>query len=162
MGSTPTSVPSGAPSSGQGPDSGTTAAVGCRLASVVLNVFDLEDSVRFYRDLLGLEISHRTDTAALLISGEGSELYLRSLGPHAGHTTGGVGVHCVMWTAPSAEELRRCEQVLKDRRAHITSQAAEGFLWVEGRDPSGTTVVVTHPGPEEAVRRGIIIQVYAW
>lgn len=51
---------------------------------------------------------------------------------------------------------------LKIRHAHTTTQAAEGFVWVEGRDPSGNTVVVTHSGPEEAVRSNIITRVYAW
>lgn len=162
MGSTPTPAPSGDQPLGQDADSRTAAASAYRLASLVLNVFDLEEPVRFYRDLLGLEVSHRTGTAALLISGEGSQLYLRSLSPHAEHMTGGIGVHCVIWTAPSAGELRRCEQVLKKRHAHTTTQAAEGFVWVEGRDPSGNTVVVTHPGPEEAVRSNIITRVYAW
>ncbi|MEY9966950.1 catechol-2,3-dioxygenase [Streptacidiphilus sp. MAP12-16] len=162
MGSTPNPAPSSDQPSGQGADSGTAAAPAYRLASVVLNVFELEQPVGFYCDLLGLAVSHRTATAALLVSREGSQLYLRSLSPHAEHVIGGIGVHSVIWTAPSAVELRRCEQLLKDRHLHTTTQAAEGFVWVEGRDPSGNTVVVTHPGPEEAVRRRIISRVYAW
>ncbi|RAG83325.1 hypothetical protein DN069_22655 [Streptacidiphilus pinicola] len=133
-----------------------------RLASVVLNVFDLQEAVSFYRELLGLEVSADTSTAALLVSADGSQLYLRSLSGHASHETGGIGVHCVLWTAPSPAELRHCEQVLKDRHAHTdTQEEADGFVWVQGRDPSGVTVVVTHPGPDQVARTRIISRIYA-
>ncbi|MEZ0094805.1 VOC family protein [Streptacidiphilus sp. EB129] len=108
-----------------------------RLASVVLNVFDLEEAVSFYREVLGLKVSADTSTAALLVGADGSQLFLRSLSSHAAHPAGGIGVHCVFWTAPSPAALRRCEQVLKDRHAHTATHEADGFVWVEGRDPDG-------------------------
>jgi catechol 2,3-dioxygenase-like lactoylglutathione lyase family enzyme len=132
-----------------------------RLASVVLNVHNLEKAVSFYRELLGLEESADTSTAALLVGADGSQLYLRSLSEHADHPAGGIGVRCVFWTAPSLAELRRCEQVLKDRHAHIATNEADGFAWVEGRDPSGVAVAVSYPGPDQVARSRIISRVYA-
>ncbi|MHA6764958.1 VOC family protein [Streptacidiphilus sp. PAMC 29251] len=140
----------------------TPAPDGMRLASVVLNVFDLERSTDFYTGLLGLRVTLAEPTAALLVGADGSELYLRSLGPRAPHLPSGVGVHCAIWTAASEVELRRCEQFLKDRDAHTVTERADGFVWVEGRDPNGVPVVITHPGPDQAARKDIISRVYAW
>jgi len=41
-------------------------------------------------------------------------------------------------------------------------RGADGFVWVEGRDPSGVPVVITYPGPEESARNAIISRVYSW
>ncbi len=131
-----------------------------RLASVVLNVFHLDEAVGFYRQLLDLEVSAATDTAALLVGADGSQLFLRSLGSQAAHVSG-VGIHSMFWTAPSQAELQRCEQVLKDRHAYIGTHETDGFVWVEGRDPSGVTVAVSHPGPDQVPRSRIIARVYA-
>ncbi|MFE4874170.1 VOC family protein [Streptomyces sp. NPDC056682] len=135
---------------------------GMRLASVVLNVFDLEQSTGFYQDVLGLRVRLTTSTAALLVGLDGSQLYLRSLSPRADHTTSGIGLHAAIWTAPSAKELLRCEQVLKARGAHVATETVEGFVRVEGSDPNGVPVVVTHPGPDEAEISEIISRVYSW
>jgi catechol 2,3-dioxygenase-like lactoylglutathione lyase family enzyme len=140
---------------------GQPARQSMRLASVVLNVIHLDRAVGFYCDLLGLEVSTATETAALLVGDDGSQLFLRLLGGHAVHSAGGIGVQCVFWTAPSPEELRRCEQVLKDRHAHTATNEADGFVWVEGRDPSGVAVMVSHPGPDQVARSRIISRVYA-
>lgn len=56
---------------------------GMRLASIVLNVFDLEQSTGFYQDVLGLRVRLTTSTAALLVGRDGSQLYLRSLSSRA-------------------------------------------------------------------------------
>ncbi|WP_327233922.1 VOC family protein [Streptomyces sp. NBC_01317] len=134
-----------------------------KLASCVLYVFDLDESASFYRDLLGLEVSLRTTTAALMVDGSsGCQLYLRALGSNAPHTLGGIGLQCMIWTAADAEELRRCEEVLRKRDAHVTTGHAEGFDWVEGRDPSDVPVMVSHPGPDEVPRQEIITRIYAW
>ncbi|MEZ0094381.1 hypothetical protein [Streptacidiphilus sp. EB129] len=101
-------------------------------------------------------------TAALLAGSDGSQLYLRSVGPRAPHVVGGIGVQCVIWTATSLPELRRCEESLKRRDAHTATRSAEDFEWVEGRDPNGVPVMVSYPGPEQAIRHQIISRVYAW
>ncbi|CAM5370988.1 hypothetical protein SALBM135S_08571 [Streptomyces alboniger] len=135
---------------------------GMRLASAVVYVFDLDRSVRFYRELLGLQVTVAMGEAALLVGESGSQLYLRSVGPHAPHATGGIGIQCLMWTASSRAALHRCEEALKDCDAHITTRRAAGFTWVEGRDPNGIPVHVTYPGPEQVARTEIITRIYSW
>jgi len=137
-------------------------ARGMRLASVVVNVFDLELSTGFYSGLLDLEVTLCATTAALLVGADGSQLYLRSRGRQAPHMPAGIGVHCALWTASSEGELRRAERFLKARDAHTASHSADGFVWVEGRDPSGIPVVITYPGPDESARNAIISRVYSW
>jgi catechol-2,3-dioxygenase len=145
------------------PDTAPTAPNGSmRLTSVVLYVFDVERSVNFYQELLRLEVAVQNATAALLVGADGSQLYLRSVGPRAPHPTGAIGVQCTVWTASSESELTRCEQVLKRMNAHTTTHVAEGFSWVEGRDPNGVPVMVSHPGPGQAIRHQIISRIYAW
>lgn len=133
-----------------------------KLASCVLYVFDLDESASFYRDLLGLEVSLRTTTAALMVDGGGDQLYLRALGSNAPHALGGIGLQCMIWTAADAAEFARCEDVLRKREAHVTTGHAEGFDWVEGRDPSDVPVMVSFPGPDEVTRQEIITRIYAW
>jgi catechol 2,3-dioxygenase-like lactoylglutathione lyase family enzyme len=133
-----------------------------RLASAVMFVHDLDASVSFYRELLSMEVTVRSTSAALLASAAGFQLYLRSMGPDAQHALGGVGVQYVIWTAPDQEDLRRCERLLKDRGVHVRTQTADDFTLVEGRDPSGLPVVVTYPGPDQAVRHEIMSRIYAW
>lgn len=144
-------------------DDKQVATVGdVRLASAVMFVHDLDASVAFYRELLRMEVTVRRDSAALLVGRAGFQLYLRSMGPSAQHALGGVGVQYVIWTAPDHEDLLRCEHLLKDAHAHVGTQTADGFTLVEGRDPSGVPVVVTYPGPDQAVRHEIMSRIYAW
>lgn len=151
-----------APRAGSTPDALSTPVRNMRLASIALYVFSLDDSVSFYRDLLGLEVSLRTSTGALMVNSGGSQLYLRSLGDAAVHAPGGIGFQCMIWTAPSFEGLQQCEDVLRKRDAHVTTCNADGFVWVEGRDPSGVPVMVSYPGPGEAMRKEIISRIYSW
>ena len=164
MRSTTPTTPTAAEPLDQRPDDAAPAAPlpGLRLASVALYVADLARSVRFYRELLRLTVGAETGTAAILVGADGSQLYLRSVGTRAPHVVGGIGVQCTVWTAASTADLERCEQVLRNWNAHTATRTAEGFDWVEGRDPSGVPVMVSHPGPEQVVRHRIMSRIYAW
>ena len=133
-----------------------------RLSSVVVFVADLDSSSAFYAELLGMEVTVRTTSAVLLVAPEGAQLYLRAMGPSTAHVLGSIGVQYVIWTAASDEDLRRCEQFLHDRAAHVQTQAEDGFTLVEGRDPSGVPVVMTYPGPDHATRHVIMSRIYSW
>jgi hypothetical protein len=109
-----------------------------------------------------MEVTVRGNSAALLVGADESQLYLRAVGPDALHALGSVGVQYVIWTAADDEDLRRCEQFLRERSAHVNTWTADGFTLVEGRDPSGVPVMVTYPGPDQAVRHEIISRIYAW
>ncbi|AEW97895.1 MULTISPECIES: VOC family protein [Streptomycetaceae] len=135
---------------------------GLRLASVVLFVHDLEESAGFYSGLLGLRTTARETSAALLTGAEGSQVYLREIGPHGEHPMGAVGIQYAIWTARDPDDLRRCEDFLKDRGAYLTTESGDGFTLVEGRDPNGVPVLVSYPGPDRAARREIMTRIYAW
>jgi catechol 2,3-dioxygenase-like lactoylglutathione lyase family enzyme len=143
--------------------SDASADRGPRLASAVMFVRDLDLSVDFYRDLLLMTVTVRTTTAALLLGAGGSQLYLRVMGAGGEHPLGAIGVQYVIWTAAGPEDLARCERHLKQRSAHLsTRETSDGITMVEGRDPNGIPVVLTHPGPQGAAREEIMSRIYAW
>jgi catechol 2,3-dioxygenase-like lactoylglutathione lyase family enzyme len=137
-------------------------AQGARLGSVVMFVQGLDRSVSFYTDLLGLEVADRSATAALLISDEGSQLILRAMGSNAAHALGSVGVQYVIWAVSSKEDLDRAERVLREHSAYRDTRSTGGLAAVEGRDPDDITVMITHPGPDQAPSRELPLRIYGW
>jgi catechol 2,3-dioxygenase-like lactoylglutathione lyase family enzyme len=137
-------------------------ADGAGLGSVVMFVQDLDRSVSFYADVLALKVADRSSTAALLISGAGSQLILRAMGRPANRALGSVGVQYVVWTEASEADLDRCEQVLKSRSAHCQRRASESVEMVEGRDPDDIVVAITYPGPEQVPLHQLPVRVYGW
>jgi catechol 2,3-dioxygenase-like lactoylglutathione lyase family enzyme len=136
-------------------------AQGTRIGSVVMFVQDLDRSVSFYEELLALKVADRSVTAALLTSVDGTQLILRAMGGGV-HSLGGVGVQYVIWTAPSREDLDRCERVLKQRSAHLDTRASGRTTAVEGRDPDNITVQIIYPGPEEEPLHQLPVRIYGW
>ncbi len=137
-------------------------AEGARLASAVMFVQHLDRSVRFYTELLGLEVTDRSPTAALLSSTAGSHLILRAMGGHGGHALGNVGVQYVVWSAASEDDLGRCERVLKKHAAHEDTRTSQHAAVVEGRDPDHIKVVIIYPGPDQIPLHELPIRVYGW
>jgi catechol 2,3-dioxygenase-like lactoylglutathione lyase family enzyme len=137
-------------------------AHGARLDSVVMFVHDLDRSVSFYSDVLNLHVADRSATAALLIGANRSQLILRAMGRGAEHALGGVGVQYVIWTADDADDLARCEKVLKDRSAWRDSRTTEHVTAVEGRDPDEIVVMITYPGPDQAPLHELPVRIYGW
>jgi catechol 2,3-dioxygenase-like lactoylglutathione lyase family enzyme len=137
-------------------------AHGARLDSVVMFVHELDRSVSFYLEVLGLQVADRSSTAALLLSAHGSQLILRAMGTRAAHALGGVGVQYVIWTAAGKDDLSRCEQALKARSAHTETRTSEEVTVVEGRDPDGLTVIVTYPGPDQVPLHELPVRIYGW
>jgi catechol 2,3-dioxygenase-like lactoylglutathione lyase family enzyme len=133
-----------------------------RLASAVMFVRELDRSVSFYRDLLALDVGTRDDTAALLVSPDGFQLYLRSMGSGAQHALGHVGIQYLIWTAGSNDDLRRCERLLKAQSRHVTTRTLDGIVVVEGRGPDNVPVVVTYPGTDQAPSHQIPSRIYEW
>lgn len=133
-----------------------------RLASAVMFVHSLDRSVAFYQELLALNVTVQDNTAALLVSPDGYQLYLRSVGANAQHPLGGIGVQYLIWTADGEDDLGRCEGVLRAHSAHVSSQTVDGFTIVEGRGPDDVPVVITYPGPDKAPRTEILSRIYGW
>jgi catechol 2,3-dioxygenase-like lactoylglutathione lyase family enzyme len=137
-------------------------AQGARLGSVVMFVQDLDRSVSFYLDVLGLEVSDRSATAALLTSTAGAQLILRAMGSNAPHPLGNVGVHYVVWTAAGKEDLDRAERVLQGRSAHRQTRTSGEVALVEGRDPDDIVVMITYPGPDQVPLHELPVRIYGW
>jgi catechol 2,3-dioxygenase-like lactoylglutathione lyase family enzyme len=137
-------------------------AQGARIDSAIMFVQDLDRSVSFYTDVLGLEITDRDTTAALLSSAGGSHLIIRAMGTGAVHALGGVGVQYVIWTAADQDDLDRCERALKGRAAHVETRKSGPVSAVEGRDPDGIVVMVTYPGPDQEPLHKLPSRIYGW
>jgi catechol 2,3-dioxygenase-like lactoylglutathione lyase family enzyme len=136
-------------------------AHGARLGSAVMFVQDLDRSVSFYRQVLGLEVVDQTPTAALLTA-DGSQLILRSMGSGAAHPLGGIGVQYVIWTAFDEADLERCERTLKDLSAYRDSRAEGQARAVEGRDPDDIVVMMVYPGPDQLPLHELPVRIYGW
>jgi catechol 2,3-dioxygenase-like lactoylglutathione lyase family enzyme len=137
-------------------------AEGTRLGSVVMFVHDLARSVAFYADVLALEVTDRSPTAALLSSAGGAGLILRAMGSAAAHPLGSVGVQYVVWTAAGEEDLARCERALAGRGCHRGTRSSDGVTLVEGRDPDDMVVMVSYPGPDRLPLRELPARIYGW
>ena len=136
-------------------------AQGARLGSVVMFVHDLNRSVEFYAEVLALEVTDRSPTAALLTS-PAAGLILRAMGQTAPHPLGSVGVQYVVWTATGEEDLARCERALAGRGAHRGTRRDGGLTVVEGRDPDDIVLVITYPGPDQLPLRELPVRIYGW
>lgn len=162
MGSAASTPPAGDPAPGTG-QAGRSTDGGPRPTSVVMFVRDLEPSVDFYRNLLLMEVTVRTATAALLVGTGGVQLYVRAMGPGGERPLGAIGVQYVIWAAADRDDLDRCERVLTDLSAHTSStRLPDGSALVEGRDPSGLPLMVAYPGPEQWAHHEIMARIYAW
>jgi hypothetical protein len=133
-----------------------------RLSTAVTFVHDLDASVSFYSELLQMVVTVRQPSAALLVNAGSCQLYLRQMGARAPHPLGAIGVQYVIWTASSAADLVRCEGVMNEHCRRVTRQVIDGITFIEGEDPSGVPVVITHPGPDQSARQAIMRRVYAW
>jgi len=131
-----------------------------RLASAVVFVSDLGRALDFYQPLLRYAVMVSDVDAALLVGPNGSQLYLHQVTGGAAHDHDTIGLQLVAWTAGSADDLDRCEGMLRERGAYARRDADEGFARVEGRDPDGLPVLITYPGPERAPRHMISPRIY--
>jgi catechol 2,3-dioxygenase-like lactoylglutathione lyase family enzyme len=137
-------------------------AHGARIDSAVMFVLDLDRSVSFYTEVLGLEVTDQSSTAALLTSPGGSHLIIRAMGAGAVHALGGVGVQYLIWTAAGEEDLDRTEQTLKDRSAHVDTRKSGPVTAVEGRDPDDIVVMVSYPGSDQEPLQKLPSRIYGW
>jgi catechol 2,3-dioxygenase-like lactoylglutathione lyase family enzyme len=133
-----------------------------QLSSCVLFVRDLERSIEFYACVLELAVNVRTNSAALLVSAGGDQVVLREMGGETEHALGSIGFQYVIWTASSPAELERLQTRLKSVNSAVSRQVVDGITIVEGRDPNGLPIIVTHPGPDCSPRTHIFDRIYGW
>ena len=141
---------------------GDTMAGAERISSAVMFVQQLDRSVSFYTSVLGLEITDRSPTAALLTSPGGSQLVLRQMGTGASRPLGGIGPQYLVWSASGPKELERSEQQLRKAGGHRDTRTGDGVTVVEGRDPDDIVVMLSYPGPEEKPMTELPARVYGW
>ncbi len=137
-------------------------AQGARLSTAVIFVHNLDRSVDFYTDILGLQVADHSTTAALLSNAAGTQLVLRAMGPGVGRALGAIGVQYVVWTMADKEDLDRCERALRHRAAHEETRSEDGVTVLEGRDPDDLRVVATYPGPDEVPLHQLPARIYGW
>jgi catechol-2,3-dioxygenase len=133
-----------------------------RLSGAIMFVRNLDRSVTFYRELLGLQVADSSPTAALLLNDDGSQLVLRAFGQNATHALGSIGPQYLTWTAASKDDLDRLAGILRQHSAYRETRSDGEITVVEGRDPDDLTVMLVYSGPEMAPMRRLPARIYAW
>lgn len=137
-------------------------AEGIRLSGAVMFVRNLDRSVSFYRELLGLEVADASPTAALLVNGDGSQLVLRAFGQNAPHALGSIGPQYLTWTAASKADLDQLAEVLRRHSAYRETRTEGEITVVEGRDPDDLVVMIIYSGPGRSPMSRLPARIYAW
>jgi catechol-2,3-dioxygenase len=137
-------------------------AEGVRLSAAIVFVRNLDKSVSFYRELLGLDIVDRSPTAALLVTADGSELVLREFGSNAPHPLGSIGVQYLSWSTSSREDLDHRTEILRRNSAYRETRTDGDIVVVEGRDPDDVPLMIIYAGASHAPMRRLPARIYAW
>jgi catechol-2,3-dioxygenase len=137
-------------------------AEGVRLGAAVVFVRNLDRSVKFYTEVLGLAIVDQSPTAALLGGKGGPQLVLRAFGENAAHPLGSLGVQYLVWMTDSREDLDRRAALLQQRSAYSQTHSEEDAVTVEGRDPDDLVIMIGYRPPGQPPMRDLPARVYAW
>lgn len=135
-------------------------ADGIRLSAAVMFVRDLGASVSFYTEVLGLDVTDSSSTAALLGAASGAQLVLRAFGDNAPHPLGAIGVQYLTWATPSQHDLDRRAAILRRRSAYRETRTSADVTVVEGRDPDDLVVMLMYSG--QGGLRELSSRIYAW
>jgi catechol-2,3-dioxygenase len=137
-----------------------------RLNAAVMFVRNLERSLKFYTEVLGLAVVDRSPTAVLLGEGDGGDggpqLVLRAFGENATHALGSLGVQYLIWMTDSREDLDRRVALLQQRSAYSETYSHGDAVTVEGRDPDDLVVMIGYRPPGQPALRELPARVYAW
>ena len=123
-----------------------------RITSSVVFVREVSRSVDYYREVFSCTASIENQSAALVVTPAGFQIYLIAKSDRASHPLGGIGHQCLIWTVGSAAELDDLEQVMRDRGHYTFSRTTGGVRFLSTRDPDGIRILVAHPSPEELPR----------
>jgi len=125
------------------------------VTSCVICVSDLDRSVLFYRDIFQCAETVREPDAALVVSPDGFQLYLRRTGHPGVRRVGEVGIDQLVWSVDSEAELHRIERRFRAHDASIYTATRHGITFLDGIDPDGIRVLITHPTPRQLPREVI-------
>jgi catechol-2,3-dioxygenase len=134
---------------------------GAGISGVVVVVRDLDRSEAFYRELLELDVEASSAEAVLLSRRGRDRLVLRRLST-APHVSGGISVLFMVWTADTAADLDRAEDVLRSREAFVSRSEDEGWDVLEGHDPDNIRVVVVIALASGSKRTSLPAHVYTY
>jgi catechol-2,3-dioxygenase len=137
-------------------------AEGVRLSAAVVFVRNLDRSVSFYRELLGLDVVDSSTTAALLATPDGSQLVLRQFGNNAPHPLGSIGVQYLTWSTASKDDLDRRTEFLRRNSSYRETRTDEDVTVVEGRDPDDLPVLLFYAADNQRYMRKLPARIYAW
>ena len=131
---------------------GTHMTYEARITSSVVFVSEVSRSVDYYREVFSCTASIENQSAALVVTPAGFQIYLIAKGDRASHPLGGIGYQCLIWTVGTAAELDDLEQVMRDRGHYTYSRTTGDVRFLSTRDPDGIRILVAHPSPEELPR----------
>src|SRR5687767_11369885 len=127
-----------------------------RLNHAVLFVADLERAVRFYGEVLGMEVAAREPRANAAFlrsprSGNHHDLGLFGVGPSApGKQRGGIGLYHLAWQLDTIDELVEVRQALVDAGAYTGESSHGATKSLYGADPDGNEFEVMWMLPRDA------------
>jgi catechol-2,3-dioxygenase len=133
-----------------------------RLSAAVVFVSNLDRSVAFYTEVLGLAVIDRSSTAALLGEDGGPQLVLRAFGENAAHPLGSLGVQYPIWMTDSRDDLDRRTSLLQQRSGYKETHTSGDTIMVEGRDPDDLVVMIGYRPPGQPALKTLPARVYAW
>lgn len=137
-------------------------ADGVRLGAAVMFVRNLDKSVAFYTEVLGLAVIDRSPTAALLGEQGGPQLVLRAFGENASHPLGSLGVQYLIWMTESRDDLERRTELLRRLSAYKQTHASGDVVTVEGRDPDDLVLMLAYRPAGQPAMQWLPARVYAW
>ncbi|MCV7086762.1 MULTISPECIES: VOC family protein [Mycolicibacter] len=126
-----------------------------RVTSCLMRVTHLDHSVKFYCDVFDCDVAIYERDAALLLTPNGFEIYLRAHEASRAAGVTNVGVEQFMWSVGSEEELQRIEQRMRLHDPSAYSNTVGEISFVDGADPDGIRVLVTYPTPHQLPREVI-------
>ena len=127
-----------------------------RASSCLIHVSDLDRSMRFYGDVFECRVAIHESDAALLITPDGFQLYLRSAGtPGPAQRVEDIGVKQIIWSVDNAAALEDIERRLRVFYPSTYTNTTNGITFVDGIDPDGNRVLVTTPTPQQLPREVI-------
>ncbi|AZI65904.1 VOC family protein (plasmid) [Rhodococcus qingshengii] len=123
-----------------------------KVASSVMQVANLDRSVSYYCDVFSCRVALRERDAVLLLTPDDFQIYMYVQKGASLRNISSIGVHYVMWSADTEEELTRISERLRAYDASTFTQVVGGVTFVDGCDPDGIRVIVAYPDPEQLPR----------
>jgi catechol 2,3-dioxygenase len=125
-----------------------------RIGHVHLKVSDIERSLKFYRDILGFEVTQRYGSGAVFISAGG---YHHHIGLNTWHSKGagpapvnGVGLYHTAILYPTKKDLANIARQLESVQYPLTGASDHGVsLAIYLNDPDGNGVELYWDRPKE-------------